>query len=102
MKVAGSIASKANASAQKYYVLLLLTDGIIEDMEDTIREIIKCSGLPLSIIIVGVGSADFSAMSALDSDDKLLSIGGSKALRDIVQFVGMCFLFIRIFYRLRI
>lgn len=30
------------------------------------------SELPLSIIIVGVGSADFSAMDELDADEKPL------------------------------
>lgn len=42
----------------------------------------------MSIIIVGVGAADFSAMEFLDSDDKLLrSPRGDVAARDIVQFV---------------
>lgn len=31
-------------------------------MEATITEIVRGSGLPLSIIIVGVGNEDFSAM----------------------------------------
>jgi len=51
------------------------------------KAIIDSSGLPLSIIIVGVGQADFSEMNRLDSDDKLLKIDGRQAQRDIVQFV---------------
>jgi len=35
-------------------------------MNDTIKKIIDCSDLPLSIIIVGVGNADFSNMETLD------------------------------------
>ena len=35
-------------------------------MNDTIKKIIDCSDLPLSIIIVGVGNADFSNMEELD------------------------------------
>jgi len=46
----------------KYYMLLLITDGIIDDLDDTIAEIVKCSILPLSIIIVGVGHEDFYNM----------------------------------------
>ena len=39
----------------------------------------------MSIIIVGVGPADFAAMDELDSDDKSLSSQGRYAERDIVQ-----------------
>ena len=45
-----------------YYVLLILTDGAIMDMSATTAAIIEASSLPLSILIVGVGDADFSAM----------------------------------------
>ena len=54
-----------------YLVLLILTDGAIHDMRDTIDWIVEGSELPLSVIIVGIGSADFSLMDALDSDDKV-------------------------------
>jgi hypothetical protein len=72
-----------------YFVLLIITDGIITDLEETKRSIISASRLPLSIIIVGVGDEDFSAMDALDSDDKLLRSGSMVAQRDIVQFVEL-------------
>lgn len=38
-------------------------------MNKTIDEIVRGSSLPLSIIIVGVGDADFSSMDVLDADD---------------------------------
>ena len=72
-----------------YFVLLIITDGIITDMDETKRSIIESSSLPLSIIIVGVGDEDFTDMNALDSDDGLLRSSGSVASRDIVQFVEM-------------
>jgi len=73
---------------QKYFILLIITDGNIDDMEQSIRHIVKASILPLSIVIVGVGYADFTNMVALDSDDKILTDSdGLKAARDIVQFV---------------
>jgi len=56
---------------------------------DTKRTIVNASVLPLSIIIVGVGNADFSAMDDLDSDDGLLIADGKRAARDIVQFVPL-------------
>lgn len=46
----------------KYYILLLITDGLINDTDATIDEIVRASGLPISIIIVGVGDEDFTAM----------------------------------------
>jgi hypothetical protein len=74
---------------QHYTILLILTDGVINDLELTKQAIIDASHHPLSIIIVGVGVTDFSEMDELDSDDKLLSAGGKSAVRDIVQFVAM-------------
>ena len=49
-------------------ILLILTDGIISDIEVTIDQIVRGSSLPLSIIIVGIGDADFNAMDRLDAD----------------------------------
>lgn len=50
------------ADSQAYYVLLIITDGVINDMDNTIGAIVHAAQLPLSILIVGVGAADFSAM----------------------------------------
>jgi len=35
-------------------------------------EIIRASDLPMSVIIVGVGTADFKKMDVLDGDDEVL------------------------------
>jgi len=86
IKAASAAASPPTAHL-RYNVLLILTDGAIMDMDDTINSIIAASSLPLSILIVGVGSGDFGGMEALDSDRKKLSINGRTAERDIVQFV---------------
>ena len=59
------------ACVQSYQILLLLTDGILTDMEQTKMAVIRGSHLPMSVIIVGVGAADFSDMEALDADDGL-------------------------------
>lgn len=73
---------------QQYYVLLIITDGVITDMDQTRTAIVAASRLPMSIIIVGVGKADFTDMEILDGDDgRLKSITGEPAIRDIVQFV---------------
>ena len=48
----------------------MLTDGVISDMTETKRAVIHASRLPLSIIIVGVGDANFTAMNELDADEQ--------------------------------
>ncbi|MGH0132279.1 UNVERIFIED_CONTAM: hypothetical protein FKN15_033920 [Acipenser sinensis] len=78
---------KSNA-ATKYYMLLILTDGTISDMAEARDAVVSASSLPMSIIIVGVGYADYTDMRLLDGDEgTLLSTKGQPALRDIVQFV---------------
>ena len=68
--------------------MLLLTDGTIHDMPKTKDLIVKLSDLPCSVIIVGVGDAEFDAMEELDGDDGVLrNSRGSAVSRDIVQFV---------------
>ncbi|VDD79471.1 unnamed protein product [Mesocestoides corti] len=71
----------------QYYILLILTDGIICDMPQTKAAVVNASRLPVSIIIVGIGAADFSAMEELDGDEIRLTSRGRRAERDIVQFV---------------
>ena len=58
-------------------------------MQKTIDQIVRGSSLPLSIIIVGVGSDDFESMDILDADEvPLYSQRYKKNMEaDIVQFV---------------
>lgn len=71
-------------------------ERIINDIARLYDDITKCvlfqviveaAHLPLSIIIVGVGRANFAAMDELDGDMVRLSYNGKYASRDIVQFV---------------
>ena len=75
------------AGDNQYYILMILTDGQINDMEPTVKAIVDSSHLPLSIIIIGIGKADFSNMNILDGDEGLWDVAGRKAQRDLVQFV---------------
>ncbi|MBN3287862.1 RM03 protein, partial [Polyodon spathula] len=88
-KVASSASEEMHTKeAMQYFILLILTDGVITDMADTREAIVNASHLPMSVIIVGVGNADFSDMQMLDGDDGILrSPKGEPVLRDIVQFV---------------
>uniref|UniRef100_A0A8C2PXI7 Copine IVb n=1 Tax=Cyprinus carpio TaxID=7962 RepID=A0A8C2PXI7_CYPCA len=88
-KVADSASEEMHTKeAMEYFILLILTDGVITDMADTREAIVHASHLPMSVIIVGIGNADFSDMQMLDGDDGILrSPKGEPVLRDIVQFV---------------
>ncbi|TKS88510.1 Copine-4 [Collichthys lucidus] len=88
-KVASSASEEMHTKeAMEYFILLILTDGVITDMADTREAIVHASHLPMSVIIVGVGNADFTDMQILDGDDGILrSPKGEPVLRDIVQFV---------------
>ena len=71
-----------------YSILMILTDGLITDYQETVQAIVEASSLPMSIIIIGVGNEDFSQMDRLDADQGVLKDHfGKVALRDIVQFV---------------
>lgn len=81
------ITNVCNLAAQspygdKYYILLMITDGVITDLNETLAVLRRAVDLPVSIIIVGVGNAGFENMDVLDDDDGKL---GFK--RDVVQFV---------------
>ncbi|XP_053323189.1 copine-3 [Spea bombifrons] len=81
-------AATQQQTASQYFVLLIITDGVITDLDKTRQSIVDAAKLPMSIIIVGVGEADFSAMEFLDGDGGTLrSVTGEAAIRDIVQFV---------------
>ncbi|XP_054806493.1 protein BONZAI 1-like [Prosopis cineraria] len=87
---AALIASESVTNGKrKYFVLLIITDGVVTDLQETKDALIKASDLPLSLLIVGVGGADFKDMEVLDADkgERLESLSGRVASRDIVQFV---------------
>jgi hypothetical protein len=70
---------KANAiGKQAYTILLILTDGSVSDVDATARCINQIKDAPLSIVIVGIGQADFSSMKFLDDHSSDV---------DITQFV---------------
>lgn len=83
-----SVAHAMHAQPYSYNIQLILTDGEIHDMENTIDCIVQSSRMPISVIIVGIGNADFSKMDALDADDgPLRSRNGDVQIHDNVQFV---------------
>ena len=63
-------------------------------MADTVEAIVKSTHLPLSIVILGIGNADFRNMSKLDGDgpEGLTDRRGNKSQRDIVQFIKVWYM----------
>ena len=79
---------RENNNPLEYVILMILTDGVIDDLEETIDALVEGSFLPLSVIIIGIGDADFTNMEKLDGDEiPLISRKGVKRMRDLVQFV---------------
>lgn len=77
-------------SSQHYTVLLIMTDGVINDKDQTVEAIVRASALPMSVLILGIGDEDFTEMERLDGDSAVLKTrSGQKTKRDIVQFVSM-------------
>ena len=71
-----------------YNILMILTDGQINDMSATIDALVEASFLPISVIIIGIGKGPFGNMDTLDADERpLFDSNGRKANRDLVQFV---------------
>lgn len=90
-KAAHTASQSLSQNSPKYFVLLIITDGVLTDMGGTIDALVRASDLPLSVLIVGVGNTDFTQMEILDADKgrRLESSTGRVATRDIVQFVPM-------------
>lgn len=49
------------------HLIGLSQDGVITDLQETKDALVMASDLPLSILIVGVGGADFKEMEVLHS-----------------------------------
>eukprot|EP00766_Chilomastix_caulleryi_P005835 gnl/Chilomastix_caulleri/754.p1 GENE.gnl/Chilomastix_caulleri/754~~gnl/Chilomastix_caulleri/754.p1 ORF type:complete len:266 (+),score=111.71 gnl/Chilomastix_caulleri/754:181-978(+) len=88
IKSAAGMASQLQATRPfDFFVQMIVTDGEISDMTNTIKEIIEASYKPMSIIIIGVGPSTFSSMDRLDADDGRLKADGRTQVFDNVQFV---------------
>ena len=72
--------------SKEYTILLMITDGIPDDIDETLDLMVQSSYLPLSIIIVGVGVANFGKMAQFDGN-QLISKKGYRPERKLVQFV---------------
>ena len=66
---------------QSYTILLIVTDGAVSDVNATAACVQTLCDHPLSVVIVGVGTADFTSMKFLDDIPNMK--------RDFIQFVEL-------------
>jgi hypothetical protein len=62
LRAAASRAKAYTPNSLSYCILLILTDGIVTDLPRTQQFIQSYKDLPLSIVMVGIGRADFTEM----------------------------------------
>ena len=71
-----------------YHILLIISDGKIDDIKETIDSIIEASFYPVSFIIIGIGDDVTLDMRKLNGENgKLISSKGEVLNKDIVQYV---------------
>ncbi len=68
-----------------YFVLLIITDGMVTDIDKSIDAIVALSQLPMSVVIVGVGDNDLSEKYKIFDGTYLKSSSGQLAERCNVQ-----------------
>ena len=77
-----------NDNTFNYHILLIISDGEIFDIDETIDSIIEASKFPISFIIIGIGSDVTDDMKKLNGErGKLISSKGETLNKDIVQYV---------------
>ena len=87
-EVAKKIEEKKDINSNNYHILLIISDGEIFDINETINNIIRASKLPMIFIIIGIGADVTSDMKTLNGEKgKLISKNGEELKKDIVQYV---------------
>jgi hypothetical protein len=82
---------RSSRRRQCYTVLCIFTAGKIDDLQETIDLICTAAeDAPLSVIMIGVGNRDFSAVEKLlgDETERLRDSRGIPIAREIVNFVS--------------
>jgi hypothetical protein len=69
-----------------YTILLIITDGIMNDFEETRQRLDMYSTLPLSVIFVGVGRSDFSLLYRMCEQPPAAGRGGGRNITTFCEF----------------
>ncbi|KAN0037632.1 hypothetical protein ACTFIV_002985 [Dictyostelium citrinum] len=83
-----------NQDNQKYFILVIFTDGLVSDIEETIKNVTASSSLPLSIIIVQIGKGSPSTWVKMErlkdyylDQERLNQLNGNKSTRKILHLI---------------
>lgn len=72
----------------KYNTLLLLTDGLFDDVNEIIDILIESSYYNVSIIIIGIGDEDFKQMKFINESFPIFSRNNQKRNRNNILFIN--------------
>ncbi len=79
---------KNNISISIYNVLMIITDGIIDDIDDVIDSVVDAQSLPLSINIIGIGEEPTQEMRKLNMElGPLYDSKGKRMDRKVVTYI---------------
>ncbi|KAI1732690.1 copine domain-containing protein [Ditylenchus destructor] len=87
-----------NTARPSYFVLVVITRGIFDDLKETVQSIIFASRAPISVVFVGIGEStgesnqgacDLGELERLATAGTRLNYHGRKPERDCVQFVSL-------------
>jgi len=80
---------KSESKVINYCTLLILIDGAFDDLNEVKNLIVEASKLPISIIIVGIGNANFDKLEIFNDKEKpiVAPSNGEKIYREMVQFL---------------
>lgn len=89
--IAAYAEKEVSQCSQHYTIGLVIVDGIVNDVDHLIDVLVDVERSPLSIVVVGVGPADFRLMNELFSRNRrqLRSKGGKTASRINTDFLSL-------------
>lgn len=61
-QIAAYAEKEVSQCSQHYTIGLVIVDGIVNDVDNLIDKLVDVGNLPLSVVVVGVGPADFKLM----------------------------------------
>ena len=71
---------------KNYYVLVLLMAGVIDDLEQSLNEILRARDIPISVVIVKIGNAEETDQQVLLSKANQVFTACERTFIDLLDF----------------